>query len=225
MAPENLAPFLKYGPISPTAVYWNFDNQLISSFTHVDNHWVWPSGFEVHTGINFTQEGVLTPFSISGVTVDTNLYKHEELQLVVITNPNAKINLSNRTVIGGYYGGNRVVTSNTINARFGDKFNVALNLNYNQLELPNGDINAFVGGTRLSYSFTPRMFVQSLIQRNSLSDITSVNARFGWLQNANTGLFVVLNLIEDQSLELPKQTQFFTINIPIKLTRCSINFS
>lgn len=209
--PENLGPILEVRPHISYRSYWNFDNQLISSFTHVDNHWVWPSGFEVHTGINFTQEGVLTPFSISGVTVDTNLYKHEELQLVVITNPNAKINLSNRTVIGGYYGGNRVVTSNTINARFGDKFNVALNLNYNQLELPNGDINAFVGGTRLSYSFTPRMFVQSLIQRNSLSDITSVNARFGWLQNANTGLFVVLNLIEDQSLELPKQTQFFTI--------------
>lgn len=209
--PENLGPILEVRPHVSYRSYWNFDNQLISSFLHVDNHWVWPSGFEVHTGINFTQEGVLTPFSISGVTVPRELYKHQELQLVMITNPNQKINLSNRTVIGGYYGGNRIVTSNSINARFGDKFNVALNLNYNQLRLPNGDVIAFVGGTRLSYSFTPRMFVQSLIQRNSLSDITSVNARFGWLQNANTGLFVVLNLVEDQSLDIPKQTQFFTV--------------
>jgi len=41
------------------------------------------------------------------------------------------------------------------------------------------------------------MFVQSLIQNNNVSNITSVNARFGWLQNANSGLFVVLNIIKD----------------------------
>ena len=42
------------------------------------------------------------------------------------------------------------------------------------------------------------MFVQSLVQHNNISNITSVNARFGWLQNANTGLFVVLNVVKDE---------------------------
>ena len=36
-----------------------------------------------------------------------------------------------------------------------------------------------------------------MIQHNNVSDITSANIRFGWLQNANTGLFVVLNLVKD----------------------------
>jgi hypothetical protein len=41
------------------------------------------------------------------------------------------------------------------------------------------------------------MFVQSLIQHNNVSNVTSVNARLAWLQNANTGLFVVLNIVKD----------------------------
>ena len=47
--------------------------------------------------------------------------------------------------------------------------------------------------TRVSYSFTPRIFLQSLAQYNDSARLWSLNARFGWLQNANTGLFIVYN--------------------------------
>ncbi len=46
---------------------------------------------------------------------------------------------------------------------------------------------------RVSYSFTPRIFAQSLIQYNDRADVWSVNLRVGWLQAANTGLFIVYN--------------------------------
>jgi hypothetical protein len=46
---------------------------------------------------------------------------------------------------------------------------------------------------RISYSFTPRVFTQALVQYNDLTDRWSTNLRFGWLQTANTGLFVVYN--------------------------------
>jgi hypothetical protein len=35
--------------------------------------------------------------------------------------------------------------------------------------------------------------VQSLVQYNDRADLWSMNVRFGWLQAANTGLFVVFN--------------------------------
>ena len=44
---------------------------------------------------------------------------------------------------------------------------------------------------RASYSFSPRLFVQSLIQYNDRADAWTSNFRFGWLQQANTGLFLV----------------------------------
>ena len=177
--------------------YWDFDGNQITGFLHIDNHWVWKSGFEVHTGINFTQEGVFEAFSLQGVTVDPGDYKHEELQLVYLTNPNKAFSLSGRTLIGGYFGGDRISNSGTAKLRIGDKFNTEYTISHNVLDLPNGDVTAVVNRLRVGYAFTPRMFLQGLIQHNNISDVFSVNARFSWLQNANTGLFVVVNIIED----------------------------
>ena len=46
---------------------------------------------------------------------------------------------------------------------------------------------------RASYSFSPRVFVQSLMQYNQQTRFLSGNFRFGWLQSANAGIFVVYN--------------------------------
>ena len=49
----------------------------------------------------------------------------------------------------------------------------------------------------MSFQFTPKIFIQSLIQRNNITNVNSINARFGWLQTANTGLFIVYNIVRD----------------------------
>ena len=195
--PKNTGKLLEVRPHVSYRGYWNFQNTHETGFLHVDNHWVWESGFEIHTGINFTKETVLTPFPISKVSVSAGEYNHQELQLVLMSNANRKFYFQTRTVIGGYFGGNRISSTNKATFRLGDKFNTEGVLNYNRLQLLNGDANVFITGARLAYSFTPRMFLQSLVQYNNVSNITSVNARFGWLRNANTGLFVVINIIKD----------------------------
>ncbi|MFD2098563.1 carbohydrate binding family 9 domain-containing protein [Flagellimonas iocasae] len=191
--------------------YWNFDDQLITSFLHVDNHWVFKSGLEIHTGINFTAEQVFEDFTISDVTVPVGYYNNEELQLVITTNPNTALSFDTRTIIGGYFNGHQITNSGTAKYRIGDRFNSSLTMSHSDIQLDTGNLTALVGGLRLSYSFTPRIFVQSLIQRNNVSNITSVNARFGWLQNANTGLFVVFNVVKDDDLIDALDNQTFTI--------------
>ena len=195
--PKNTGKLLEVRPHVSYRGYWNFQNTQETGFLHVDNHWVWESGFEIHTGINFTRETVLSAFPISKVTVEPGEYNHQELQFVLMTNANRKFYFQTRTLIGGYFGGNRISSTNKATFRLGDKFNTEGIFNYNRLKLPEGDANVLITGARLAYSFTPRMFLQSLVQYNNVSNITSVNARFGWLRNANTGLFVVINIIKD----------------------------
>ncbi|WP_088341138.1 DUF5916 domain-containing protein [Robiginitalea sediminis] len=207
----NAGNFLEMRPHVSYRGYWNFDDEVVTSFLHVDNHWVWRSGFEIHTGINFTAENVFQPFSLAGLEVPVGYYNNEELQLVVITNPNNAFSLSTRTFIGGYFDGKRISNSGTANLRVGDRFNSSLTFSHNDIKLGSGDVTAFVSGLRFSYSFTPRIFLQSLIQRNNVSEITSVNARFGWLQNANTGLFVVVNIVRDDNLLDALNNQVITV--------------
>ena len=51
-------------------------------------------------------------------------------------------------------------------------------------------------GLRLAYAFTPRVYLQSLLQYNDQTRRFSSNIRFGWLGSAGSGLFIVFNDIE-----------------------------
>jgi len=228
---DNKFKFLEHRPHISYRGYWNFDGFQETSFLHIDNHWVWRSGFEVHTGINITTEGVVDDFEISeNVVVPSGSYDHAEAQIVFTTNPSKNLFFNTRHVIGGSFGGNRYLNSGTMGMRFGDRFNSAFTVQQNNFDLPylttvtladgttqvnDGKFSATVLGARVSYSFTPRMVLQSLIQYNSVADRWSANIRFSLLEQANTGLFVVFNQITGvDSLDGPLNR-----SITIKYTR------
>jgi len=52
---------------------------------------------------------------------------------------------------------------------------------------------------RLSYSFTPKILLQALVQYNDDSDIFGTNLRFSWLRTANTGFYLVYNEIDERA--------------------------
>jgi hypothetical protein len=174
--------------------YWNFSGFQETSYTHVDKHWVWINGMEIHTGINFTTEGVVTPFEISDdIFVPTGTYHHQEAQLVLMTNMSKPVYVSTRSILGGSFGGTRYLNTGTLGIRVGDKFNSEYSLAVNDVNLPGGDFVATIFGARITYSFKPRINLQSFIQYNSEEDLWSFNVRFNLLEQANTGLFIVYN--------------------------------
>ena len=186
--------FLELRPHFSYRSYWNYNNFLETSYLHVDNHWVWINGLEIHTGINFTTEGVVTPFEISeGITVPDGTYNHQEAQLIFMTNPSKPLYVNIRSILGGSFGGTRYLNTGALGIRIGDKFNSEYSLGINDVHLPAGDFLASIFGARMSYSFTPRINFQSFIQFNSEADLWSLNIRFSLLEQANTGLFVVYN--------------------------------
>ena len=117
-----------------------------------------------------------------------------------MTNKNKKISFNTRSYIGGYFGGNKFFNNANLNIRPSDKLSSSIFLNSNIIKSNSDNLNILISGIRLSYSFNPRMFLQSLIQYNNITNLISVNTRFGLLQSANTGLFVVFNLLKDEDL-------------------------
>ena len=174
--------------------YWDPDGFQESGFAHVDSHWEWRSGFELHTAVNFTREGLREPFEIApGVLVPPGGYDHEELQLVVITNQARPVSLDVTSVVGGFFGGRRRAINSIFKARRGERLNLELGYERNDVDLPGGAFDTNLVRTRLSWSWTPRLFVQGLVQYNDQAEHWSTNLRFGWLRSANTGLFIVYN--------------------------------
>ena len=168
-----------------------------TQFTHIDNHIEWRNGYEIHTGVNVTREGVFQPFEIfPGVWVPPGKYDHQEAQLAGNTNLGAPVSFNINAIVGGLFGGDRVTLTPSVAARAGETFNAILEWSYNDLRLPGGDFTTHLGRLRVSYSFTTRMFLQALVQYNTRASLWSSNLRFGLLSDANTGLFVVYNDIQ-----------------------------
>ena len=189
--------------------FWDFNGFMETMFLHIDNHWVWKNGYEFHTGVNFTKEGVKERFEISdGVFVEPGTYNHAEFFPVAWTDKSKPVSLSYRGVFGGFFGGTRISNSLGITARIGDKFNSEISFNRFDIDLPGGEFLTHVVRGRLSYSFTPQIFVQTLIQYNQSSDRFSTNLRLGWLRSANSGLFIVFNEIRD---DFKQDNQLFTV--------------
>ena len=195
--PKNNIGFHEMRPHVSYRGYWDFSGFQETGFLHVDSHWEWKNGYEIHTGINFTKEGVKEAFELGDVVIDAATYDHIEAQIVGNTNRGKPVSFSTRVTIGGFFGGDRFAASNTFNLRVGDNFTTQLNYNYNNIDLPKGSFNTNLLRLRVSYSFTPRIYLQSLVQYNDSADLWSTNLRFGWLQSANTGLFLVYNEVQD----------------------------
>jgi len=174
------------------AFYGIADDLLESMQWHIDNHWQFRNSYEVHTGMNVTEEGLRKPFEIyPGIFVPAGSYPHSEAQLVFMTNQGAPLSLNMETRIGGFFGGDRVQWTPTVRMRAGETLTAEVAYQRNAVDLPWGDFTTNLLRTRLSYSFNTRTFLQGLVQYNDRADLWSVNLRFGWLQAANTGLFVV----------------------------------
>ncbi|MGB5488697.1 MAG: hypothetical protein WBN06_15000, partial [Lysobacterales bacterium] len=174
--------------------YWDLDGFQQTGFLHIDNHLEWINGYEFHSAVNFTTEGLRLPYEISeGIFVPPGTYRNSEVHLYGQTNEGAWISFSLSATKGGFYSGDRVAFSPSMRVRLGEHFTAQLGWSQNNVDLPEGDFVTRVGQLRMSWSFTPQIALEALFQYNNVDDFFSTNLRFSWLRVSNTGLFVVFN--------------------------------
>ena len=200
LRPENDLGVLELRPHVNYDGYWKLNGFHQTGKLHVDNHLEFRSGYEIHTGINFTKEGLIEDFDIfpsKSIVVPKSTYDHMEAQLYYTSPPTSKISFSVMSYIGGFFGGDRISSSPRLKIRFGDKFNSEISYNYNNVNLPGGNFITYLSRSRLTYSFNPKMYIQALLQYNNQSNESFINWRFIIQRSAASGLYVVYNQMED----------------------------
>jgi len=199
--PEDMWGLLEVRPHAMIQNYYDLDGFLETSFQHFDVHWEFKNGFRIDTGVNYRKDGFLDPFEIiDGVFVAPGTYSGPEAQIVFHTDQSAPLSLNMRTTIGERFGGDRVVLQPTLKYRIGETFSSELSVVYNNVDLPvaGGDFSVTLTRLRLSYSFTPKMLLQALVQYNDGSNVLSTNLRFSLLRTARSGLYVVYNEFDER---------------------------
>jgi len=213
--PEDLWGLQELRPHISYRGHWNFDGVYESGFVHLDNHWEFRTGSEVHTGINLVHEEVLDPFEIiDGQEVQPGVYDNAEMQLVMFSNRGAPFSVGMDIRAGGFFSGDRLTLEPSVRYRIGETFNAELSWNYNDIDLdqPDGKFKINVGILKLAYSFTPKISLEALIQYDDRSDALASNLRFAWLQSANSGLYLVYNEAnQDDDLGLRENRKEFIV--------------
>ena len=211
--PKNKLGLLEIRPHINYDGYWKLDGFQQSGRWHIDNHWEFRSGFEIHTGTNLVKEGVIEAFEISdSVFVSAGIYDDQEIQIMIMTNQAKPISFSSMNRIGGFFGGDRINITPTVRLRYKDRFTSEFSFNFNKVNLPGGNFTTNLLRARLTYSFTPKMYIQSLLQYNNQSDQWSMNWRFIWQQSAGTGLYLVYNQAQDyDGIPIEKSTKSFVV--------------
>ena len=201
--PEN---FLKSFELRPHVTFnrfWDFNGFMETSLLHMDNRWEFEDSSSLITAWNVRGEGVREAFEISGIPVPPGEYEWSEGNIWFNYNRSAPVNAGVRLVFGGFFGGDILSVRSQLNARYAETFNFSLIWTRNDIDLPGGSVVTNLVGTRVAYNFSPRLFAQSLVQYNDSERLWSVNFRFGWLQDANTGLFLVYNETEGIDQYIP----------------------
>lgn len=161
---------------------------------HVDAHIEFPDGALFSPAFNWNLEGLEEPFDITDrITVLPGTYSGWEAAWRFNTNQSASLSLSGNLNVGRFLSGERRGGNATLTARWGSFLSSSLRLEYNDVRLAEGDFTTLLTGARVAYFFTPRIYLQSLVQYSDQADIWSANIRFGWLNTAGTGLFIVYN--------------------------------
>ena len=93
---------------------------------------------------------------------------------------------------GGYFNGSiRSVEFRQGRMEVTQRLSLEPSLSVNWIDSPQGSFRTDLAVTRVSYSFTPRMFFSGLVQYNSSTNTVSNNLRLRWEYSPGSELFVV----------------------------------
>lgn len=154
----------------------------------------WQNGARLGVAWNRNFERLDEPLEVvPGITIPVGGYGYDEIIANYRTDPSAPLFLSGTAATGGFYNGR--IRSVNVNGGYRHSHRLSWTASYlrNMVRLPAGDFNVDLVGLRFNWSFTPKSFLQTFSQYNSVSQTLGHNIRLGLLSSASTGLFVVYN--------------------------------
>jgi len=191
--------FLRFQEIMPHASFtrfWTLDGIMESSYGHLHFQGEFEDSSSAGVSIDPRSEQVFDAFDVSGIPIPPGRYDFNETIYRFRYNRSAPVNFGLQYSHGGFFGGRLKTIEPSVNARYGDTLNLSLSYSRNDIDLPGGRTVTNLTSLNLAYNFSTRLYAQTLLQHNDSDHLWAVNVRFGWLQDANTGLFLVYNETE-----------------------------
>jgi len=180
-SPES-GPVRQWNPHFTFRRFYGFDGQLETERQHWDLEIRLTNGGSIGVTTNRNYELLRVddpPFQPHpGVTVPPGVYRFNEYDFFLGSDPSAKIFGDIDIGFGGFYGGDIQTYSVSLGFRTGPRFITTFEFTNTGVEADWGRFNTTLGRLKINYSFTPYRFIDAFFQYNSRSQQFSSNIRF-----------------------------------------------
>lgn len=171
---------------------------------HIDSKYIdyhFPISFQngafMELGKNANVEVLREPFSLNNgqTVVPAGTYSYYDYFITFRPDPTRRVQPSGRWGIGPFYTGYKHSYAFSETLRLSNKFNTSLTYTHNNISLagPNGHFKTNLLTTRVNYSFSTTMFLNALVQYNSVARQWSSNIRFNIIHHPLSDFFLVYN--------------------------------
>ena len=165
-----------------------------SDYQHFHFDTRWQNGGRMGVAFNRNFERLDKPFEVHpGVFIQPGSYRFDDLRADFNGDPTRTLFWTSEIATGEFYNGRLTSLNLGGGVRKGPNLTWTGTYSRNFVRLPNGDFTTDLVGLRWNWSFTPRSYLQTFSQYNSVARQLGHNIRLAFLSSSNTGLFVVFN--------------------------------
>jgi hypothetical protein len=150
------------------------------------------SGDRISFSATRTDEYLARNFLISsGVTLPPGDYRWWEYSVSGNSSPNRKAGFFGQYSRGGFWSGDRSRLNGRINLRPSAGFNVGVNIEHNDVKLPEGDFQANVYGLTGQWTPTPWVAFTNQLQYDDVSEVVGLFLRLRWIVRPGNDVYFV----------------------------------
>jgi hypothetical protein len=224
----------RYSP-RPASINWIRQVTLSGSVDYLENH---PVGFvesrefqgrfqiELENSDQFSAsftesyENLPDTFNIaSGVAIPDGRYDFRSVNVGYTFGPQRPYSGSLSAEYGSFYEGTRTTVGfQRARIEVTPQLSLEPSLAFNWVDLPWGDFTQHVASTRLSYSFSPRLYLSGLVQYATSSNALSGNFRLRWEYAPGSEIFIVYTEERDTDV-FDRFSELSNRGLVIKVTR------
>ncbi len=195
LRPARYASWLR--EIHPHVEFNNFVNErgeLVSRYANAHVSFRGQTGVLLEVGYDNSVENTFEPFLIHPTTeVLPGESRYGEWFVMWFSNPSRPLSLNGRYDHGEFYSGTRRALNLSGVVKAARRLTAFVGWTRNDIELREGAFVTDLLTARLTWSFTTSMFLNALIQYNSVTDDWSSNVRFNLIHRPLSDFFLVLN--------------------------------
>ncbi|MBM63877.1 MAG: hypothetical protein CL484_13100 [Acidobacteria bacterium] len=138
-------------------------------------------------------ERILEPFSpASGVSFPVGSYSFRDVEFLYVPGTHRRFSGYVRLRVGEYFSGSvRSLTVSRARLALTERLSLEPTLSINRINTPQGAFQTNLAVSRVTYTFTPRMFFGGLVQYNSNNNTVSSNLRLRWEYSPGSEFFLV----------------------------------